>query len=126
MKYSKYIALVGCFIVTVSCYNFERNCSDFKTGKFKFEYKIDGKTQTTFFERKDSIEVETYNGKTDTSSIRWTNDCEYILTKKNPKSIQEKKSVAMKILSTTEDSYTFEFAVVGSNAKQVGTAKRVK
>jgi hypothetical protein len=26
----------------------------------------------------DSIEIETLEGKTDTASIRWVNDCEYI------------------------------------------------
>ena len=118
------IVIVGISILFAACYNFERNCKDFKTGKFIFEYKVDGKKQTTFFERKDSIEIETFNGKIDTSTIRWVNDCEYVLTKKNPKTIQEKKAIFMKILSTTKDSYTFEFAIVGNNNKQVGTAKR--
>ena len=109
-----------------SCYNIERNCKDFKTGKFKFEYEVNGKKQTTFFERKDSIEVETFNGKIDSSSIRWVNDCEYVLTKINPKTIQEKKSISMRILTTSKNSYTFEFAIVGSNQKQVGTVIRIE
>jgi hypothetical protein len=119
------IVVVGISILFASCYNIERKCADFKTGKFIFEYEVNKKKQTTFFERKDSIEIETYNGKIDTSTIRWVNDCEYVLTKKNPKTIQEKKAVFMKILSTTKDSYTFEFAIVGSSNKQIGTAKRV-
>lgn len=105
-----------------SCYKQERNCTDFKTGKFQFDFIVNGKKQTTIFERKDSIEIEIYNNKTDTSSIRWVNDCEYVLTKLHPKSIQEKKSVAMRILTTTTDSYTFEFGLVGSDKKQKGTA----
>ena len=109
-----------------SCYNVERNCKDVKTGKFKFEYTVDGKKQTTYFQRKDSIEIETFNGKTDSSSIRWVNDCEYILTKIRPKTIQEKKSISMRILTTSKNSYTFEFGIVGSNQKQVGTAERVE
>ena len=108
-----------------SCYENERNCADFKTGKFKFEHTVNGKVETTMFERKGDLEIETYNGKTDTSTVRWTNDCEYILQKVNPKNMQEKKAVAMKILSTTKDSYTFEFNIVGSDAKQKGTVTKL-
>ena len=69
----------------LSCYNTEHNCKDFKTGKFKFEYKVEGVKKTTVFERNDSIEIETFEGKTDTSRIRWVNDCEYVLQKIHPK-----------------------------------------
>ena len=108
-----------------SCYERERNCADFKTGKFKFEHTVNGKLETTLFERTEDLEIETYNGKTDTSSVRWTNDCEYILKKVNPKNMEEKKAIAMKILSTTEDTYTFEFNIVGSDAKQKGTVTKL-
>lgn len=114
-----------CAILLSSCYNQERNCKDFKTGKFKFEHEIDGKKQTTYFERNDSIEVETFEGKTDTSSIRWINDCEYVLKKINPKNMQEKKAVHMKILTTKDDTYTFEFSIVGDNNKQKGTVTKI-
>lgn len=108
-----------------SCYERERNCADFKTGKFKFEHLVDGKLETTIFERTAEFEIETYKGKTDTSTVRWTNDCEYILQKVNPKNMLEQKAVAMKILSTTKDSYTFEFNIVGSDAKQKGTVTKL-
>jgi hypothetical protein len=117
------------FISTIlfsSCYKQERNCTDFKNGKFRFDFVVNGKKQTTIFERKDSVEIETFNNKTDTSNIRWVNDCEYVLTKINPKTIQEKKSVAMRIITTTKDSYTFEFGLVGSDKKQKGTALKIK
>lgn len=117
--------LIIIILSLTSCYNHERNCKDVKTGKFKFEYTVDGKKQTTYFQRKDSIEIETFNGKTDSSTIRWVNDCEYILTKIRPKTIQEKKSISMRILTTSKNSYTFEFGIVGSNQKQIGTAQRV-
>lgn len=109
----------------MSCYNAERNCKDFKTGKFKFEYKVDGVNKTTVFERKDSIEIETFEGKTDTSNIRWVSDCEYILQKIHPKSREEKKAITMKILTTSKKSYTFEFGIVGSDKKQRGTVFKV-
>jgi hypothetical protein len=108
-----------------SCYENERNCADFRTGKFKFEHTVNGKVETTLFERTEDLEIETYNGKTDTSSVRWTNDCEYILKKINPKNMEEQKAVAMKILSTTKDSYTFEFNIVGSATKQKGKVTKL-
>lgn len=112
-------------LLQLSCYNVERNCKDFKTGKFKFEYEVNGVKKTTFFERKDSIEIETFDGKTDTASIRWVNDCEYILQKIHPKNRTEKKAINMKILTTSKNSYTFEFGIVGSDEKQRGTVFKV-
>jgi len=109
----------------MSCYDVEHNCKDFKTGKFKFDYTVNGVKKTTVFERKDSIEIETYEGKTDTSSIRWVSDCEYILRKIHPKNMEEKKAINMKILTTSKNSYTFEFGIVGSDAKQRGTVEKI-
>lgn len=119
----KYL-LISCLFLFVSCYNVERNCSDFKIGKFKFEYEVDGVKKTTLFERNDSIEIETFEGKTDSASIRWINDCEYVLQKINPKNRQEKQAISMKILSTTKKTYTFEFGIVGSSEKQKGTVTK--
>jgi hypothetical protein len=109
----------------VSCYDVERNCKDFKTGKFKFEYEINGIKKTTLFERNDSIEIETFEGKTDTATIRWVNDCEYVLEKKHPKNKAEEKAIGMKILTTSKKSYTFEFGMVGSDSKQKGTVEKI-
>lgn len=108
-----------------SCYNVERNCKDFKTGKFKFEYEVDGVKKTTIFERKGEIEIETFEGKTDTSSVRWVSDCEYILRKIHPKNMAEEKAISIKILSTTKNSYIFEFGIVGSDATQRGTVVKL-
>jgi hypothetical protein len=110
----------------MSCYNVEHNCKDFKNGKFKFDYKVDGIEKTTVFERKDSIEIETFEGKTDTSNIRWVSDCEYILQKIHPKNMEEKKAITMKILTTSKKSYTFEFGIVGSDKKQRGTVFKIE
>jgi hypothetical protein len=112
-------------LLLISCYDVEHNCKDFKTGKFKFDYKVKGVTQTTFFERRDSIEIETYEGKTDTSSIRWVNDCEYILKKIHPRNMAEEKAIDMKILTTTKKTYTFEFGIVGKDERQRGTVEKI-
>ena len=109
----------------MSCYDAERNCKDFKTGKFKFEYEVDGVKKTAIFERNDSIEIETFEGKTDTASIRWVNDCEYVLLKLHPKNMAEEKAIGMKILTTTKNSYTFEFGMVGVDEKQRGTVTKI-
>ncbi|MFD2602795.1 DNA topoisomerase IV [Flavobacterium suzhouense] len=109
-----------------SCYQQERNCKDFKTGKFKFEHEINGKKEVTYFERTENLQIETFNGKTDTASVRWVNDCEYILQKTHPKNMLEQKAIHMKILTTSQDSYTFEFSIVGDTNKQKGTVTKLK
>lgn len=121
----KKILLLLPLVSLLSCYDAERNCKDFKTGKFKFEYKVEGVKKTTVFERNDSIEIETFEGKTDTASIRWVNDCEYVLLKLHPKNMAEEKAIGMKILTTTKNSYTFEFGMIGSDAKQRGTVTKI-
>jgi hypothetical protein len=115
------ISILISTLLLLSCYNVEHDYKKFKTGKFKFEYKVNGINKVTFFERNDSIEIETFEGETDTSKIRWVNDGEYILQKLNPKNNLEKKAINMKILTTSKNSYTFEFGIVGSDEKQRGT-----
>ncbi|MBW4360109.1 DNA topoisomerase IV [Flavobacterium taihuense] len=121
----KKIILLSPLLLLISCFDVERNCRDFKTGKFKFEYEINGVKKTTVFERNDSIEIETFEGKTDTSTVRWVNDCEYVLQKKHPKNKAEEKAIGMKILTTTKNSYTFEFGMVGVDSKQKGTVIKI-
>ena len=82
--------------------------------------------ETTTFKRNDSIEIDYYQGKADTSSIRWINDCEYIVQKINPKNRAEEKAIHMKILTTDNNEYTFEYNIVGQTNKQKGTAVKVK
>jgi hypothetical protein len=121
----KSILFLPLLLLVVSCYNVERNCKDFKTGKFRFEYEVDGEKKITLFERNDSIEIETFEGKTDTASIRWVNDCEYILRKLHPKNMAEEKAIGMKILSTSGNTYTFEFGMVGNDQKQKGVVTKL-
>lgn len=96
-------------LLLASCYNIERNCLDYKTGTFEFNYNVDGVEKTAKFTRTETLSINYYDGKTDSSSVRWINDCEFILKTINPKSNSEKDAIHMKILSTTEDSYTFEY-----------------
>ena len=109
----------------MSCYNIERNCADFKTGKFEFEYEVDGVKKVSNFVRNDTLEIDTYEGKTDSSKVRWINDCEFVLEKINPKNMAEKQAVHMKILSTEGNSYTFEFSRLGEAKKQKGNVTKI-
>ena len=121
----KLLLILPVLLLMASCFEQERNCTDFKTGKFRFEHEIDGKKKVTLFERTNSFEIETFEGKTDTSTVRWLNDCEYILQKVHAKSAAEKKAVHMKILTTKGNSYTFEFSLVGDTQKQKGTVTKI-
>lgn len=127
MKKNNYLNILALLLTVMlaGCYQVERNCTDFKTGKFKFEQEIDGKTHTTLFERTGNIQIETYEGKTDTASVRWVNDCEFILQKVHPKNMQEKKAYHMKILTTNKNSYTFEYSFVGDTNKQKGIVTKL-
>ncbi|AWH86038.1 DNA topoisomerase IV [Flavobacterium album] len=120
-----YITLLSLSFLFIGCYQQERNCKDFKTGKFRAEYEIDGKKQASTFERTENLEIENFGGKTDSASIRWVNDCEYVMQKINPKNMQEKKAVSIKILTTNANSYTFEFSLVGDTKKQKGTVTKI-
>ncbi|WP_062054291.1 hypothetical protein [Sediminicola sp. YIK13] len=111
-------------ILFVSCYQPERNCTQFKEGEFSFTSLVNGEELTTTFIRKNGIEIDYFQGKSDTSSVRWINDCEYIVKKLNPNNMAEEKSVHMKILSTTDDTYTFEYNIVGDKKKSRGTATK--
>lgn len=119
------IPLLIVFLFT-SCYSPERNCANFKTGTFEYEALVGTEILTTTFVRNDSIEIDYFKGKADTSSIRWINDCEYIVRKINPKNMAEKKAIHMKILTTNGDEYLFEYNIVGDSKKQKGTVKKVK
>ncbi len=100
----------------------ERNCADFKTGTYEFTTLLDGEQVTTKFTRTANLEVEYFQGSQDSSFVKWINDCEYILKRINPKNRAEEKPILIKILTTTDSSYTFEFNTVGNPKKLRGTA----
>ncbi|MDO6516877.1 DNA topoisomerase IV [Zobellia uliginosa] len=120
------LPIMTTLLLMASCYQPERNCTDFKDGKYSFTTTIDGEEKTTLFERYGDLEIDYYEGKADSSSVRWINDCEYIVKKLNPKNKSEEQSIHMKILSTTEDSYTFEFNIVGQGQPSRGTAIKIE
>lgn len=114
------------FVLLESCYAPEQNCQDFQQGVFEFEALVEGELKKTRFVRKKDIEIEYYEGKADTASIRWINDCEYILKNINPENRDAKNAMHFKILTTKKNQYTFEYSLVGSDNKQKGTAYKVE
>ena len=118
--------LLGVLILFQSCYTVERNCLPFHTGTFEFTQIIKNEMKTSTFTRDSLYEIEQFEGKIDTASIRWVNDCECILTKLNPTSNQEKRPIQIKIISTTQNSYVFEYSLVGdAKNTQRGTIQKV-
>ena len=99
------------FLLT-SCYSVDRDCENFKMGEFEFTYKLNDTIQRSLFTRTLDYEIEEFNSVIDSSSISWLNDCEFLLTKVNPKTNQEKRPVRIKIIRTYENSYDFEYSSV--------------
>ena len=122
----KKILLCLCISLALSsCYSPTRDCNQFHTGTFKFESYLNGELVTSTFIRNDSLEIDSFQGAVDTSSVRWINDCEYIIKNLKPKNIAERKPLHIKILTTKKDSYTFEYGLVGDPKKKKGTVTKI-
>ena len=116
------VLLLFIFIAVISaCNPPERDCERFHTGTFQYTALINGVEETTVFRRTADLEVSQFQGKTDSASVRWINSCEYVVTSLNPESPGEEKPVHMKILATTDNSYTFEYKLVGESQASRGT-----
>ena len=114
------------FLLT-SCYSVDRDCENFKMGDFEFTYKLNDTIQRSLFTRTLDYEIEEFNSVIDSSSISWVNDCEFVLTKLNPKTNQEKRPVRIKIIRTYENSYDFEYSSVNEPIIiKRGTVIRIK
>tara|TARA_B100000767_G_scaffold265223_1_gene281035 strand:+ start:10527 stop:10904 length:378 start_codon:yes stop_codon:yes gene_type:complete len=114
-------------LICSSCYSPQRKCEQFHTGSFEFKTIIGDQLLESTFVRDENFEIETFEGKIDSASIRWVNPCECILTKLNPTSNQDKRPLSVKILTTNKNEYTFEYSIVGDkNNKQKGTVVKIK
>jgi hypothetical protein len=124
MNYS-ILFLIILFIT--SCNSTERNCTDFKTGNFEYEYELNGKIIKATFTRTEFLEIDYINNQIDSVNVRWINDCEYILKTINPKTIAQKKAVHIKILNTSKNTYNFESKIVNDpqHRKSRGTVTKI-
>ncbi|WP_338358920.1 DNA topoisomerase IV [Yeosuana marina] len=119
------LPIIFLLLIVLSCYQTQRNCKDFKTGNFYSEVTIKGVLYKSTFTRTDTTQVEYYEGKTDSSTVRWINDCEVIFKTIHPKNMAEEKDIHLKILTTTDSSYTYEYSYVGETKKQKGVAYKM-
>ena len=97
-------------LLFISCYNVDRDCEEFRTGSFEFSTSINDSIVKSTFIRTDNYEIEEFKGVKDSSTIRWVNECEFILTKISPKTNQERRPIRIKILRTYGNSYDFEYS----------------
>ena len=114
------------FLGLSSCYQNSRNCKDFKIGSFKSEVIINDKVYISNFTRTNDLQIETFDGKIDSSEVRWINDCEVVFKTIHPKTRIERKDIHLKILSTTDSSYIYEYSYVGESIKQKGIAIKIE
>lgn len=113
------------FFSLISCYQTTRKCGDYKTGEFYSEVTINDKLYKSRFKRDETLQIETYNNKIDSSEVRWINNCEVIFKTINPKNMAAQKDIHLKILTTTDSSYTYEYSYVGETKKQKGIAYKI-
>ncbi|MBU2951986.1 DNA topoisomerase IV [Tamlana agarivorans] len=117
----RFLPLILLFVLC-SCYEKARDCKPYQIGEFYSEVTIDGVVFKSTFKRDKNIQVEKYDKKIDSSNLRWINDCEVVFKTINPKNMAERKDIHLKILTTTDSSYTYEYSYVGETKKQQGTA----
>lgn len=119
-----YRALLILFLLLSSCNQPRESApNNFKIGKYKTILE-DGNI-TSFAERNDSIQVETFDNKKDTFRINWINNFEYVLLKKNPKSKLDSTPFHVKLTAVRKNSYNFKAYYKGSNFRQKGKAIKI-
>ena len=127
MKNAKKLLLLLILLNFFNCEEQERDCLKFHTGSFYSETIINGKTLRSTFRRDNTnIQIEEFNQNIDSSRVRWVNDCEMVLSSISPKNINEKKNILIKILETTDSSYTYEYSYVGESVKLKSEAFKIK
>ena len=121
------LLFVALTVIIHSCNNTTRNCEDFHTRNFYTETSAnDIIYKSSFYRNGDGIQIEEFEGKIDSSYVRWVNDCEMILSPVNPKSMSEKKNILIKILTTTDSSYTYEYSFLGNSNRLKAEAFKIK
>lgn len=121
----KYFAILFIIIITFSsCKEIEKlDVESFKTGKF--EIPAEKKILRTVIIRTDSLQIETYGGRTDTLAIHWKNSFNYTLKMLHPKTDLDNQLINVKITGVKANSYTFDAIIGHSNYVQKGTVYKL-
>ena len=125
-KIRSFSILLFIIVFSNSCNQIERNCNLFKTGKFYSEINYDGVLfSSTFTRNNKNLQIEKFQGKIDSSKVRWINNCEMVLSPINPNKLSSKKNILIKILTTTDTSYSYEYSFIGDNKKLKAIAIKI-
>lgn len=117
----RYFLIIILLSFSISCINKNKvHVNDFKNGSFKTTLEDDD--IVSYATRNDSIQIEDFNGVKDTFKIKWLDQFEYILVKKNPKTMLDSTPFHVKITGIKKNTYSFSAYYKGSNFKQKGTA----
>lgn len=112
-------------LLLTSCLkNTAGSVEDFRVGTFKTI--LEDNEAVSMAVRNDSLQIETYEQVTDTFLIRWLDPFEYVLKKKNPKTLLDSTDFHVKITGISGDSYDFKAFYSGSNFQQKGTAYKIE
>ncbi|WP_411030857.1 hypothetical protein [Spongiimicrobium sp. 3-5] len=119
MKLQFFLGYLSVLLFFSACYSPTRECDNFKVGTFTFDYEIEGEKKSGSFTRTDTHSVEFYDSKTDSATVRWINDCEFVL-----RPLDNRAAIHYKIIATTENSYTFEYKRAVKDPKKKLIVKR--
>ncbi|MBP9601667.1 MAG: hypothetical protein KBE41_09200 [Lutibacter sp.] len=119
----KYISIIAILLLFINCKNEQQDPKRFKSGTFEIPAG-DGFDRTTIV-RVDSLQIETYDNKTDTLYISWKNNFNYTLKMLHPTSAIDEDLIHVKITSISKNSYTFEAVIGHSNFVQKGELTKI-
>jgi len=120
----RYFAIIIIVFTTVSCLkNNNARVDDLKNGSFKTT--LEDKETISYATRNDSLQIEDFKGIKDTFNIKWIDQFEYVLVKRNPKTMLDSTPFHVKITGIKNNTYTFNAYYKGSNFKQKGTAVKI-
>ncbi len=106
-----------------SCNTKRINILELREGTF--ETTLPDKNVKSIAFRDKNIQIETYNNKKDTFTIKWLNNFEYELLKINPKSSLDSVPFIVKITKLSHNGYSFKAHYKGNKYIQKGEAVKL-
>ncbi len=119
IKQIKFLSLLLMLFI-FSCDTERINILELREGTF--ETTLPDKNVKSIAFRDKNIQIETYNNKKDTFTIKWLSNFEYELLKINPKSSLDSVPFIVKITKLSHNGYSFKAHYKGSKYIQKGEA----